>query len=82
VVRLTNPDYVPARPPRSPPGACLIVWEAERDEAPVRAWIREALDVDLGGNPVRVLEPPHHFARTARLRVAYVLLPEGRGDCR
>jgi hypothetical protein len=79
VIRLTNPDFLP---PGGDAGSCVIVWEAERDEAPLRAWVDAALGVDFSRDPVRVVQAPYHFARAARLRVTYVLLPEGRGRCR
>jgi 4-amino-4-deoxy-L-arabinose transferase-like glycosyltransferase len=79
VIRLTNPDYLP---PVGEAGSCVIVWAAERDEAPLRIWVSGTLGVDFSRDPVRVVEAPYRFARAARLRVSYALLPEGRGRCR
>jgi 4-amino-4-deoxy-L-arabinose transferase-like glycosyltransferase len=79
VIRLTNPDYLP---PEGDAGSCVIVWAAERDEAPLRTWVSGRLGVDFSRDPVRVVEAPYRFARTARVRVSFVLLPEGRGRCR
>lgn len=85
VVRLANPDYVPPR--RAGDGQCLIVWEKERveDQVPVqmREWLAAALGVTLPDPvAVRSAEARFHFARRQTLRVRYVLLPDGAGECR
>jgi 4-amino-4-deoxy-L-arabinose transferase-like glycosyltransferase len=81
-VRLTNPDYIPSA---RGGGQCLVVWEKrplEHVPHDIRDWIRSTLGTDLeGAGPIRVIDAPYHHARHTVLRVAYVLLPEGRGRC-
>jgi 4-amino-4-deoxy-L-arabinose transferase-like glycosyltransferase len=80
VIRLTNPDYLP---PRAGAGQCLVVWEdGLGDPAALLGWIRARLGTDVDGEAVRAVSVPYHHARALRLRVVYVLLPAGRGDCR
>jgi 4-amino-4-deoxy-L-arabinose transferase-like glycosyltransferase len=82
VIRLTNPDYVPAT---RGGGQCLVAWEkAPVDRVPddIRDWIRDALGTDLReAGPVRVIDARYRHARAATLRVVYVLLPHGLGRC-
>src|SRR5262249_1565376 len=82
VIRLANPDYLPRR---RGDGQCLVAWDKERgDTVPgeLRDWLAAALGLTLRDNsPVRVAEAPFHFARRQTLRVHYVLLPNGSGEC-
>ncbi len=83
VLRLATPDYLP---PGGGGGQCLIVWETERSagvpEEIVR-WLGTALGARVSADlPVGTVEVPYHFARRERLRVRYVLLPGGAGECR
>jgi 4-amino-4-deoxy-L-arabinose transferase-like glycosyltransferase len=83
VIRLANPDYLPSR---RGGGQCLLAWDKERDETvprEMRGWLAAALGVTLGDDPpVRLAEARYHFSRRQTLRVRYVLLPEGAGNCR
>jgi 4-amino-4-deoxy-L-arabinose transferase-like glycosyltransferase len=80
VVRLTNPDYVPARVAE---GQCLVVWEEPLgDPSALLTWIRASLEADVAGEPVRSVSIRYHHARELPLRVGYILLPAGRGSCR
>jgi len=83
VLRIANPDYVP--PDRAGGGQCLIVWEKERSEimpVEVARWLEAALGLRLPGDlPVRTVQVPFHFSREHRLRVRFVLLPQGMGRC-
>jgi 4-amino-4-deoxy-L-arabinose transferase-like glycosyltransferase len=85
VLRLANAHYLP--PPRPGPGGqCLLVRELEPRESgldDVRAWAAAALGVAASDeNPVAVIDEPFHFSRRHRFRAAYVLFPDGSGQCR
>ncbi len=86
VIRLTNPDYVPAPHSSLRDGQCLLVWELEPKRtvpAGFREWATATLGVGWSGQePVRVIDVPFRLSRHYRFRVAYVLLVDGPGQCR
>jgi 4-amino-4-deoxy-L-arabinose transferase-like glycosyltransferase len=80
VIRLTNPDYLP---PTAGDGQCLAVWEVPSGDHPAfLAWVASVLGARVDGEPVRTVSARYHHARERTLRVDYVFLPAGRGDCR
>jgi hypothetical protein len=86
VIRLTNPDYVPAPRPSLRDGQCLLVWELEPKRtvpAGFREWATATLGLSWSGQEsVRVIDVPFRLSRHYRFRVAYVLLADGPGQCR
>jgi hypothetical protein len=80
VIRLTNPDYLP---PTAGDGQCLAVWEVPSGDHPAfLAWVASVLGARVDGEPARTVSARYHHARERTLRVDYVFLPAGRGDCR
>jgi 4-amino-4-deoxy-L-arabinose transferase-like glycosyltransferase len=80
VVRLTNPDYLP---PQLSSGQCLVVWEEPSDDrAPLLAWVASALKAPVDHEPERMVSARYRHTRELTLRVRYILLPGGRGQCR
>lgn len=80
VIRLTNPDYLP---PASSAGQCLVVWDEETVDRPaLLAWVSSALGARVESEPVQTIAVRYHHARARTLRVSYVLIRAGRGDCR
>lgn len=84
LLSLPYPFYTP--PPSTTDGQCLLVWNAARGETlPVAMaeFVRSLLGMTLRGDePVHVVEGVNHNLRDRALRLAFILLPRGAGDCR
>jgi hypothetical protein len=67
-------------------GQCLLLWMPQEDGGRKRAVLQAAnalLGVDLPEDTeAQYLTAELHNGRGRTLRIAYILLPEGRGDCR
>jgi 4-amino-4-deoxy-L-arabinose transferase-like glycosyltransferase len=79
VIRLQNPEYLP---PAVAEGQCLVVWEEPGRERPrLLAWVATALAARVEGEAPQPIAASYHHSRTHWLRVSYILIPTGRGNC-